>query len=68
MFVMGFPAAFQDDFSRRMHYYIKENFHTNNKTALMRGVIISFGATGRLRPDDLTITNRLLYQLSYGGL
>ena len=26
------------------------------------------GATSRLRPDDLIITNYLLYQLSYGGL
>jgi hypothetical protein len=25
------------------------------------------GATGRIRTDDLLITNQLLYQLSYGG-
>ena len=36
------------------------------------GTAITFfpylGATSRLRPDDLIITNYLLYQLSYGGL
>jgi hypothetical protein len=30
--------------------------------------IVRFGAAGPTRTDDLTLTKRLLYQLSYSGM